>query len=157
MKLPWIVTSIIVGTISGCVAFYFSSHSKISVAIAVIVGVIAYISNPKKRYMKAFWVVLAVFVTLNKFFFKIVGNLLGIEFEVGSNNLPLLVNIMLLLLAGVLLLLDQLERRGKLKGKLFEINIVKNKNKIHKSSNNNYTYQQINNKSSQSKNDKPED
>jgi hypothetical protein len=153
MKSNWLITSIIAGAVAGGIAFYFGAHPKVSAVVAIITSVIVFTSNPKKRYMKAFWIVLSAFLTLNKLFFYIAGNLFGIEFKVGSNNLPPIVSIALLLLAGLLLLLDKLERGGKLEGTLFEININKNTHQIK--GNNNQINQSITNKSFQAKDDKP--
>lgn len=62
--------------------------------------------------MRAFWVMLSMFLVLNKFFFKVVGSIADVHFEFGSNEVHWFVSIALLLLARICLRLDYLERNG---------------------------------------------
>ena len=121
MKTNWIITSSISGLIGGIIAYVLTSNWKISCVSAILVLVIVLLNNPARRYMKAFWVVLSMFMILNKFFFEVVGSMSDVHFKFGSNEAGSAVSIALAVLAAICLILDYLERNGKLKGSIFSI------------------------------------
>lgn len=140
MKNNWILTSIISGTVGGIIAFLYTNNWKISLVAAIIVLIIVLSYNPQKRYMKAFWVIISMFLILNKFFFEVIGSFSDTYFKVGSNEIGNSVSICLLILAGFCLILDYLERNGKLEGTFLSIR----KNKVGDIKGNNNTIDQNN-------------
>jgi|GEM_PF-1821035 len=122
MKTNWIITSLISGIIGGLIAWLLTGSWQIGILSAVLIFVIVLMSNPKRRFMKAFWVVLSILVILNRFYFEIIGNVSGTSYKVGSNEIGDSVSIFLIILAALCLLLDYLERNGILKGTLFKTN-----------------------------------
>ena len=150
MKGNWIITSLIAGLIGGILTFYFTSNLKISIVASVIIFILVILRNPKRRYMKVFWVILSMLTILNKFFFQVIGNISGIDFKVGSSEVGDAVSIFLVALAGLALVLDYFERNGKLSGTFLEVN----KNVKRKVSGTNiHINQQINKEKSPSKDD----
>jgi len=142
MKNNWIFTAIVSGIIGGFLTLILTGFWELALISAILITIIILLNNPKRRYMKAFWIVLSVFVSLNKLFFDVSGELFGIDFKFKSNTVGTSISIGLLVLALSCLLLDYLQRNEKLKGTIFEINI----NKIKNVSGSNITIHQNTNK-----------
>lgn len=77
---------------------------------------------------------------MNKFFFKLEGKTDNYYFEIGSNEVGSLVNIVLLILAGIALVLHFLNVNEKLTGTFLEIK----RNEVGNVSGNNITINQKN-------------
>ena len=107
--------------IGGIITWFLTGNWKLSLGSAILVFVIVLMNNPKRRYMKAFWVVLSMILILNKFYFDIAGKISGIDFKVGANKVGNSVTICLIILAVVCLILDYLERNGKLEGTFLSV------------------------------------
>lgn len=122
MKNNWVTISILSALISGLTTFLLTMNWKLSILISGLIFLIVLANNPKRRYMKAFWVVLSMILILNKFFFQVIGEISEIHFKLGSNKIGSAVTISLIFLAGITLLLDYLERNGKLQGTFLEAN-----------------------------------
>ncbi|UMB60175.1 hypothetical protein MHL31_13950 [Lutibacter sp. A80] len=137
-KINWIYITLIVFAIAFVISWLLLKNWKISLILATISGVFTFTSNPVRRYMKAFWSVFSLLLTLNslslKFILKQVNtNTTGqIEGSVGSSSIVLSITLVTLCL--FLLLLDYFERNGipKLGKKVKSDIIVNNKNKIGK-------------------------
>jgi hypothetical protein len=70
--------------------------------------------NPARRYMKAFYMLISLFMVLNRLTFKVAGEFLGIDFLVESPELEASVSIGLLFLSFGCLYYD-FKERGTLK------------------------------------------
>ena len=112
MKNNWTIISIGTGILGGLLSHLIVKDWRVNLLIAVIVAIGMLVNNPQKRYMRAFWVLLSMFFVLNRFFFKLVGSISDINFEFGSNEIHWIVSIALLILAGICLRFDYLERNG---------------------------------------------
>ncbi|KAA3636947.1 MAG: tetratricopeptide repeat protein [Bacteroidetes bacterium] len=121
MKIPWIITSLIASFIGGLLTYYFTSNLKTSLIASVIVFILVILRNPKRRYIKAFWVILSVLIIQNRFFFEVIGTVSETNFKVGLSEERDVVSVFLILLAALTLFLDYLERNGKLTGTFLEI------------------------------------
>lgn len=128
MKLSnWYVKSFLTGVISGLFSLLLYQSYHFGLFTFVLVTVLMVINNPKRRFMKAFWVVLSIFLALNKFSLWIAGAVFNVNFVFNSSILHWSVSIGLLILAAILLVLDYLERSNR-KFSLFGfINITTNK------------------------------
>ncbi len=138
MKLSWPLTSILIGIIGGLLTFLLTRNWKISLLAGVLISIVMLLNNPKRRYMKAFWAILSLILVLNKFFFEIMGQVSAVHFKVGSDEIGSAATVFLIVLAGIALILDYLERNGKLQGTFLEFN----SNKIGNISGNNITINQ---------------
>ena len=110
----WIITSLFAGIFGLIISVIFTKNWSLSLICSVAIFIIVLLNNPTKLFMKAFWIILTMFFTLNKFFFEIVGSIFEIDFTIGSNNIGDSVSIALILLAGLALLFFFLERNGTL-------------------------------------------
>lgn len=137
-KINWIYITLIVFVIAFVISWLLLKNWKISLISATTSGVLTFTSNPVRRYMKAFWSVFSLLLTLNslslKFILKQVNtNTTGqVEGDIGSSSIVLSVSLVILCL--FLLLLDFFERNGipKLGKKIKSDIIVNNKKKIGK-------------------------
>ena len=145
MKIHWILISLLIGIISGVTVFFTFKTWEIALVVGILSFLIALYLNPKRRYFRAFFMVIALIAGLNKFFFELKGTLFGIDFIVGSKETNGNVTTALIVLAGICLLLDYLERNGKLKGTFLDFTINKNVVKNVKGENI-HIHQNINNK-----------
>ena len=125
MKNNWIITSIIAGLIAGIITLLLTGIWQLSLIGTIAVFLIVVVNNPKKRYMKAFWVILSMFLVLNRFYFEIIGDLAGVHFKAGSPEIGDIVSVFLIILAIITLILDYLERNGKIAAPI--ISVKKNK------------------------------
>lgn len=109
----WYIKSIIAGLIIGLLSLIPFANVKFGILVFVIVTVFLIINNPKRRYMRAFWMVFSAFVTLNKFSLWVAGSIFEIDFRFESSVLDWTVSIFLILLSAILLILDYIERSDK--------------------------------------------
>jgi hypothetical protein len=140
----WYLKSIVTGLLSGVVSMILFPNLLFGISVFALVTLIMILNNPKRRFMKAFWVVLSVFIGLNKFSLWIAGKIFDVSFIFDTSVLDWTVSIVLLLLAALLLFLDYLERTDK-KFNLFgliNISFTKSENVNHTHINNgaNVTY-----------------
>lgn len=140
----WYLKSTITGLLSGLLSMILFPNLLFGISVFVLVTVIMIFNNPKRRFMKAFWAVLSIFVGLNKFSLWVAGKIFDVSFIFDTSVLDWTVSIVLLLLAGLLLFLDYLERTDK-KFNLFgliNISLTKEENVSHTHINNgaNVTY-----------------
>src|SRR5690606_14939122 len=117
MKFNWIATSLVAGSITFFIAYLLIRDWKISLISGVIVLILVLLKNPIKRYMNAFYVVL--FPLLSNIFFMFNWKKDGIEINVELNGIATVPNFILGIIAVLCLLLDYLQRNGKLKGTIF--------------------------------------
>ncbi|HHL32401.1 MAG TPA: hypothetical protein ENJ41_07420, partial [Oceanospirillales bacterium] len=101
MTNKWLKTSIITGIIAGILALILSASWKTALIIAVVMTVLMIINNPKKRYMRVFWMLTAMFGLLNSFAFQFVGQVFDRDFEIKNNMLSNTVSIALVVLAAL--------------------------------------------------------
>jgi len=119
MKINWIVTSVIAAVIAGLITWLLTDSWKVALVSSVIVFVVVMINNPKTRYMKAFYVVL--FPLLCNIYFTIHSKTENFDIEAGLRELDIASIIILGIIAGICLLLDYLERNGKLNGTILSV------------------------------------
>jgi len=125
MKIHWTIISLLIGIIS-LIAVQLTFESwLISLPAGLVAFLIVLYFNPKKRYFRAFSFIIALIAGLNKFFFEFKGTLFGVDFKVGSKETSNSVTIALVVLAGLCLVLDYLERKEKLKGTFLDLSINK--------------------------------
>ncbi len=124
MKNYWILTSIISGLLGGIITFILTGYWKLGLIAAILILVIVWVHNPKTRYMKAFYVVLLPL--LSNIYFTIETKTENFNVEAGLKELDLTTVIVLGLIAFICLVLDYLERNGKLKETFLSVK----KNKI---------------------------
>jgi hypothetical protein len=137
-KQSWIYTSLAVFAVGFIISWLLLENWKISLIIATISGLMTLTFNPVRRYMKAFWSVFSLLISLNtfslKFILKFVNNNSIGNFEGGIGNTSIVLSVSLVLLCVCLLVLDFFERNGipKLKEKSKSgMNII-NKERIKK-------------------------
>lgn len=115
-KNSWILISLGIATIAFIISWLLLGYWKVSLIVAVISGLIALSLNPIRRYMKAFWSVFSLLITLNSISLKFVSKFFtknsinDIEASIGTTSSIL--NISLIVLCVVLLILDFFERNG---------------------------------------------
>ncbi|PTX61560.1 hypothetical protein C8N46_104203 [Kordia periserrulae] len=126
MKIHWTLISLCIGICSGVAVQLTFESWKIALPAGILSFLIALYFDPKRRYFRAFSMIIAIIAGLNKFFFEIKGTLFGIDFKVGSGEISWVVTFGLILLAGFCLFLDYFERNGKLKGTFLDFTINKN-------------------------------
>jgi hypothetical protein len=115
-KTNWIYVSLIVSIIGFIVTWLLFQNWKLSLTLAVLSGLLTLSFNPVRRYMKAFWSVLSLLITMNTFSLKFAlkffnENSIGdLETQIGTSSIVL--SISLVLLCSLLLVLDFFERNG---------------------------------------------
>ena len=106
----WYVKSVLTGVVTGLLSMLHFPNYYFGIVVFVVVTIIMILSNPKRRFMKAFWVLLSAFIGLNKFSLLLAGKIFEVNFIFDSTALDWMVSIVLLLLAAILLFLDYFER-----------------------------------------------
>lgn len=137
-KTSWIYITLTVFIVAFIISWLLLKKWEISLILATISGVLTFTSNPIRRYMKAFWSVFSLLLTLNSFSLNFIlkqvnTNTTGqIEADIGNSSIVLSVSLVILCL--FLLLLDFFERNGmpKLGKKVKSDMIINNKKKINK-------------------------
>jgi hypothetical protein len=119
----WYVKSVLTGVVTGLLSMLLFPNYIFGIIVFVLVTIIMILSNPKRRFMKAFWVLLSAFIGLNKFSLLLAGKIFQVNFIFESTALDWTVSIVLLLLAAFLLFLDYFERTGRKFNLLGFINI----------------------------------
>lgn len=119
MKLHWMIISIIAALIGGIITYFLTNSWKIALVCAVLVLIVVTLNDPARRYMKAFYVVL--FPLLSTIYFKISFKTENLDLQAGIKELGTVEVLSLTLIAIICLLLDRLERSGKLKGTFLSI------------------------------------
>ena len=71
-KNSWILISLGIATIAFIISWLLLGYWKVSLIVAVISGLITLSLNPIRRYMKAFWSVFSLLITLNSMSLKFV-------------------------------------------------------------------------------------
>ncbi len=113
-KIPWIYISLIAAIISFIVLWLLIGSWKASLLLGILSGIITFLYNPVRRYMKAFWSVISILITTNTFSLKFVLNFFrsesfgNIESQIGESSI--VYSIALVLLCALLLVLDYFER-----------------------------------------------
>lgn len=134
MKINWIIISAISGLIGGLITCVLTSNWKISLICSIVVFVLVILSNPTRRYMRAFYIIL--FPLLSKIYFNVTTKTENIDLQAGLKELDIAETVVLGLMALTCLVLDWFERNGKLEGTIFSVsknkvgNINGNNNKI---------------------------
>jgi hypothetical protein len=121
MKNNWFLISLIAGISAGLLSFLIVKSWKVNLIIGVVVLIIMLINNPVRRYMRAFFVIIGLFLAMHRFSFEFIGSKAGIDFQFGSNQMHWVVSVGLLVLAIVCLVLDQIERGARSCNSLFQI------------------------------------
>lgn len=137
-KINWIYITLVVFILGFIVSWLLLKNWKISLILATISALVALTFNPVRRYMKAFWSVFSLLLTLNSFSLKFVlkflkTNTLG-EIDGGIGNSSIVLSISLVILCLFLLVLDFFERNGipKLDKKIKSDQIIQNRKNVTK-------------------------
>jgi len=120
MKKNWISTSIISGIIGGFITFVLTGNWKLSLISGIIILIIVQLNNPKRRYIKAFYIV--SFPLLFNIYFTINSTSENFDIQAGLKELDMFSILVLGSISVVCLILDYLERNNKLGTNIFEIN-----------------------------------
>ena len=147
MKLNWTITSAISGLIGGLITYGLTQNWKISLIISIVLFIVVIQSNPKRRYMKVFYI--ALFPLISNIYFNINSKTENLDIQAGLKELDPITVAFLGSICLVCLLLDYLERSGKWKGNLISTHKNSNKN----ISGNNISINQTINKKDYSTND----
>jgi tetratricopeptide (TPR) repeat protein len=139
MKKNWIYVSLAASIVAILLTLFFTRNLIAVLLVGIFTFVIIVLANPIRRFMKAFWVLLSLIISLNKVTFKIFLSFNNGELEIAHPETASFVTVALIVLATVCLLLDYLERSHKLSQILFN----RRTNKIGKISGNNNTITQI--------------
>lgn len=115
----WTKYSILFSLVIIGVGYFYTSSLILSCLSGLVALFILIYFNPSKRYMRAFYTILAVFISLNKVFFEITGSLLNTEFTLMSNTIHPITNSLLIFAGITCLILDFFENN--------EIGFAKNK------------------------------
>lgn len=126
MNLKWILISASSGGIAGGLTYLLTGNWKLALLSSILVFVIVLLNNPKRRYLKAFYIVL-IPLACNTYF-TIDSKTENFNIQAGLKELDIMTTLMLGLIALLCLALDYLERSGKLKEALLEINRNSNGN-----------------------------
>lgn len=126
MKVNWILIALLSGIVGGGITYGLTSDWTYALIVAVIILVVVIIHNPATRYMKAFYV--AIFPLLSNFYFTLSTKTDNFDLKAGLEEIDATTTAFLGTIAIVCLILDYLQRNGKLKGTFLEINknVVKN-------------------------------
>lgn len=124
MKLNWIIKSAISGLIGGIITYALTSNWKISLVSSIVIFVLVILNNPNRRYMRAFYI--ALFPLLSSVYFNVTSKTENLDMRIGIKELGVAETIVLGLIAIICLILDWLERNGKLEGTIFAVR----KNKV---------------------------
>ena len=106
MKNSWLITALISGMLSGSITFFLTYSWKLACLAGLLITITVMITNPNRKFMKVFWVLIAMLVVVNKSFFEWIGNFSGIPFKFESLVMGNLITILLALLSFVCLVLD---------------------------------------------------
>jgi lysylphosphatidylglycerol synthetase-like protein (DUF2156 family) len=118
MKNSWVFVSIISGLLGGILSYIFTKDWKISLAAGVFTMVIVFLRNPKRRFMRAFYIIL--FTLIAKIWFLLDVTTTNFDFKIGLNKLNNTSVIILGCLALLCLILDFISREN-FKSSLFTI------------------------------------
>lgn len=126
MKINWIFISLLSGIVGGGITYLLTGDEIISLISAIVILVIVLLHNPVTRYLRAFYTV--IFPLLSNFYFTLSEKTENFDFKAGLKEIDITTTIVLGSIAVICLILDYLERNGKLNGTIFSIkkNIVKN-------------------------------
>jgi len=122
MKNSWVLVSIICGLLSGIFSLIFTKNWKISLIAGVVTAVIILLRNPKRRFIRAFYVIL--FTLIAKIWFLLDITTPNFDLKIGLNKLNDTAVIVLGCLAFLCLVLDFFTRE---KFKALLLMIKKNK------------------------------
>ena len=115
-KTNWIYISLIVSIIGFIVTWLLFENWKLSLSLALISGLLSLSFNPVRRYMKAFWSVLSLLITINtfslKFAFTFFNENTNGDFETQIGTSSTVLSVSLVILCTLLLILDFFERNG---------------------------------------------
>lgn len=115
-KNNWILVSLGIASIAFIISWLLLGYWKVSLIVAVICGLIALSLNPVRRYMKAFWAVFSLLISLNSLSLKFASHFLTKnsinDIEASMGTISSILNISLIVLCVVLLSLDFFERNG---------------------------------------------
>jgi uncharacterized membrane protein YeaQ/YmgE (transglycosylase-associated protein family) len=128
MTKNWVLVSIILGIISGVIAHLFMQNLKISLIVTALVLGISLWLNPKLFFARVLLFAFSTFISLNKLFFEVTGELFGIDFTVKSDTTSTVTTIILGIIVIICLTFFFLERNGKLKGTFLDFS--KNTNSV---------------------------
>ena len=126
MENNWIITSSISSIIGFIITYVLTGDWRISIISAILVFILVILNNPKRRYMRAFYIVL--FPLLSNLYFTINSKTENFDIEAGLKEQDTIAHVVLGLICIICLILDYLERNGKLEGSIFSINKNSNKN-----------------------------
>ncbi|MFP4846037.1 hypothetical protein [Winogradskyella sp. PE311] len=123
MKINWIIIAVVSAVIGGIITGILTNDFIISIISAILIFLIVIFNNPNRRYIKGFYIV--IFPLLSNIYFKATHKSKNFDVEAGFKELDNTTTIVLGLIAIICLVLDYLERKGKLGNHI--LSIKKNK------------------------------
>lgn len=122
MNLKRILTFFISGLISGITSYILSKNILISLILSITVMFAISFKKQQSRYMNAFYIVIAPLISVfANIYFKLYVKSEHVDFSVGLKQIDTTSTIVLACIATICLLLDFIDRKGKLKGSIFSI------------------------------------
>lgn len=119
-KISWTIKSLITGSISGGIAYYYSQNGHVTFFVFLFITILVLLHDPKKIFARFAWALFWMIIALNKYFFEFAGNLAGVKFKVGANEVDYRVSIMLVI-AFIMAMTFHFLFNNKLKGSIINI------------------------------------
>lgn len=112
----WIYVILAIGALAFIATYALLQNWKVSIILALIAACVTALYNPVRRYMRAFWAVFSLVISINTYSLSLLGNLTSpdsdFDIEVSLGEPSVWVSILLILLCVILLLLDFKERNS---------------------------------------------
>ncbi|WP_298520371.1 hypothetical protein [uncultured Kordia sp.] len=144
MKNNWTLISILIGIISGVIAYLLTDSWKIALILSVPVTGISLWLNPKLFFARIAIYAFSALLGLNKFAFEATGKLFGVEFTLKNDTASYITTAFLGIISLVSLRYFFLERNGKLEGTFLDFS--RNSNSVGSINGENITVNQNINK-----------
>lgn len=113
----WWLASLIVGLVAFLISIILIGKWKIALALGIIASVLTIFRNPKTRFMRAFWAVLSLLISVNYFSINLILNYLhksdnsDLDVQLSIKEPSVILSILLILLLIILAILDYHERK----------------------------------------------
>lgn len=113
----WWFVSICVGFFGFLVSSFLIENWKWGLLIGFFAGVITFLKNPKTRFMRAFWAVLSLLISINYFSINLIldyvhrGEQDNLKAKLTISEPSVIISILLVILLIVLAVLDYMERK----------------------------------------------
>lgn len=120
IKDNWFFKSLISGVAAGIIGYVYIPTFKVAFGISVLVTVILLFYNPKRWLRRIFILLFTTWCFQWRKTFEIISDIFDIKFEITGNRWSENESLILLSLCGLVLILDFIERKGKIRGTFFK-------------------------------------